>query len=141
MPPIPVTLLDEAQSQALDAVLDERIYEFNAEATGYSDGKLLGGQILDDHGEVIAGFTGHTWGGCCVLKNVWVSAQHRARGLGTALLRSAEAEAMRRGCAQVVVTTHSFQAPGFYEANGYARQHAVEGWPKGHSDILYLKRL
>ena len=136
-----VTLLDEAQSQELEALLVEHIYEFNAEATGYFDGKLLGGRIVDDQGEVIAGFTGHTWGGCCVLTHVWVSAKHRIQGLGTTLLRSAEAEALRRGCAQVVLSSHSFQAPGFYEVNGYERKYAVEGWPRGYCDIIYVKAL
>ena len=33
-----VELLDEAQCLELDATLVERIYEFNSEATGYTDG-------------------------------------------------------------------------------------------------------
>jgi hypothetical protein len=74
-------------------------------------------------------FSGHTWGGCCELSYVWVHERHRGRGLGALLLRSAEAEAVARGCVQVVLATHSFQAPAFYERMGYQRRHTIEGRP------------
>ena len=136
-----VALLDEAQCQELESFLADRIYEFNSQATGYCDGKLLAGSVRDDAGEVIAGFSGHTWGGCCELSHVWVHERHRGRGLGTTLLQVAEAEARRRSCAQVVLLTHSFQAPGFYERLGYQRKYAIGGRPKGHSNIVYVKLL
>jgi ribosomal protein S18 acetylase RimI-like enzyme len=61
--------------------------------------------------------------------------------LGRALLRATEAEAVRRGCTQVVLWTHSFQAPAFYEQLGYARQATVPHYPNGHAQYLYLKSL
>ena len=63
------------------------------------------------------------------------------KALGKALLQAAESEAVRRGCEQVVLLTHSFQAPKFYERLGYNRKYAIEGRPKGHADIVYVKRL
>jgi GNAT superfamily N-acetyltransferase len=134
-------LLDEARCEVLASFLAERIYEFNAEATGYFDGRLLAGSIRNDADDVIAGFSGHTWGGCCELSYVWVHEAYRGRGLGRALLRAAEAEAERRGCAQVVLMTHSFQAPRFYERLGYERRYSIDGRPKGHSNIVYVKSL
>jgi len=136
MPANAVALLDGAQCQELESFLADRIYEFNSNATGYSDGRLLAGRVQDAAGEVIAGFSGHTWGGCCELSYVWVHERYRGQGLGRALLQAAEAQARQRGCAQVVLLTHSFQAPAFYEHLGYARRYANEGRPKGHSNIL-----
>jgi ribosomal protein S18 acetylase RimI-like enzyme len=136
-----VPFQDEAQCQRLESFLVDRIYEFNAKATGYFDGKLLAGSVENGSGEIIAGFNGHTWGGCCELSNVWVHEQYRARGLGALLVRSAEAEAVARGCVQVVLATHSFQAPGFYERMGYERRYTIEGRPKDHGDIIYVKVL
>ena len=136
-----VVLLDDAQCQELDAFLVERIYEFNSKATGYFDGRLLGASVQNEAGEVIAGFSGHTWGGCAKISNLWVSEHHRGHALGKTLLQAAEAEAVRRGCTQVVLTTHSFQAPGFYERLGYERKYAIEGRPKGHSNIVLVKSL
>ena len=136
-----VALLDETQCEELDAFLADRIYEFNSEATGYFDGKLLGGSVRNDVGEVIAGFSGHTWGGCCEISHLWVDADHRGGGLGTALIDAAEAEALRRGCVQVVLTTHSFQAPEFYQRLGYERKCAIRDRPNGHSNIVFVKLL
>jgi len=124
---------DDAECQELRTFLADRIYEFNAKETGYFDGLLLGGCIRSETGEIIAGFNGHTWGGCCELSHVWVHERHRGQGLGTALLRSAEAEAVARACVRVVLAIRSFQAPGFYERMGYERKYAIEGRPKGRT--------
>jgi GNAT superfamily N-acetyltransferase len=135
----PVTMLDEAQCQRLDAFLVARIYEFNSRATGYFDGRLFGSSLRNDAGEIIAGFNGHTWGACAKISNLWVAEHYRGQGLGTSLLHAAEAEAGNRGCMLIVLTTHSFQAPGFYERLGYERKYAIEGRPKGHSNIVFTK--
>ena len=136
-----VELLDEAQCLELDATLVERIYEFNSEATGYTDGKLLGGCVRADSGELIAGFSGHTWGGVCVITHLWVDRQYRGRGMGQTVLQSAEAEALRRNCAHLILASHSFQAPRFYERLGYQRICTVEDWPVAHSNTVYRKPL
>ena len=132
---------DDAECEEVGSFLADRIYEFNATATGYFDGLLLAGCIRSDVGDIIAGFNGHTWGGWCELAQVWVDERYRGMGLGTLLLRSAEAQAVARGCAQVVLATHSFQAPGFYERMGYQRKYTIEGRPKGYTDIIYVKVL
>lgn len=139
MPIPPIELCDEEECHQLESFLVERIYEFNAHATGYFDGRLLGGRLRSDSGDVIAAFNGHTWGGCSVVAHLWVHESQRGRGLGRALLRAAEAEAMRRGCEQVVVATHTFQAPGFYERLGYGMRAVIRGQPKGHANVFCVK--
>jgi GNAT superfamily N-acetyltransferase len=141
MRPRAVEFHDECRCREIDSFLADRIYEFNVKATGYVDGRLLAGTIQDDTGEITAGINGHTWGGCCEITHVWVHERHRGKGLGRALVLAAESEALQRGCEQVVLMTHSFQAPEFYEDLGYKRRYAIEGRPKGHSDIVYVKRL
>jgi GNAT superfamily N-acetyltransferase len=103
------------------------------------DGRLLAGCVRGEAGEIIAGFNGHTWGGCCELSNVWVHERYRGQGLGALILRAAEAEAVARGCSRIVLATHSFQAPGFYERMGYEKLYVVEGRPTGYTDIIYVK--
>ena len=136
-----VELCGEAECAQLEAFLIERIYEFNARVTGYFDARLLGGRTSNEAGELVGAFNGYTWGGCCVIAHVWVRSSDRGRGLGRILMRAAEEEAMRRGCEQVVLSTHSFQAPAFYERLGYERQAVIPGQPKGHADLVYVKRL
>lgn len=132
---------DDLECEEFAAFLADRIYEFNAKTTGFYDGRLLAGCVRSDAGEVIAGFNGHTWGGSCELAHVWVDERYRGLGLGTLLLRSAEAEARARGCVRIVLATHSFQAPGFYERLGYELKYAVEDHPTGYADIIYAKDL
>lgn len=141
MHPKVIALRDDAECETLGAFLADRIYEFNAEVTGYDDGRLLAGCIRSDDGEVIAGFNGHTWGGCCELSHLWVHKQYRGTGLGELLLRSAEDEAVARGCVKIVLATHSFQAPAFYERLGYERKYVLEGRPQGHANLIYAKAL
>jgi len=57
------------------------------------------------------------------------------------VLSSAEQEAARRGCRQVLLTTHSFQAPAFYRRHGYREVVSVDDCPVGHAYILMAKAL
>lgn len=141
MRPGAIEFHDESECREIESFLIDRIDEFNVEATGYRDGRLLAATVRDDEGDVVAGINGHTWGGCCEIAHLWVHEQHRGQGLGKALMLAAESEAGRRGCEQVVLLTHSFQAPEFYERLGYERKYAIEGRPKGYADIVYVKRL
>jgi ribosomal protein S18 acetylase RimI-like enzyme len=125
----------------LNSFLDERIYEFNVQSTGIGDGKLFNSIIKDDSGGIVAAVNGHTWGGCCHIVHLWVHESKRRQGIGRALLQAVEDEAMRRGCTQSLVTTHSFQAPAFYERYGYLRLASIPDYPKGHAQHVYLKRL
>ena len=121
--------------------LDDRIYEFNVAATGISDGRLLAIPVKDSAGNLVAGLSGHTWGGTCEIRLLWIAEAERGRGLGTRLLETAEAEARSRGCDQIVLSTHSFQAPGFYAKLGFVEVGRVHDYPRGHDSILLRKRL
>jgi len=125
----------------LDEFLAERIYEFNARATGLFDGQVFAASIKGQMGEIVAGVTGHTWGGTCQVTHLWVHESYRRKGLGRALMNAVELEAMRRGCEQVLLSTHSFQAPGFYERLGYKREASIGGYPRGHANVFYPKKL
>ena len=125
----------------IEAFLAERIYEFNAKASGYFDGESFSGTQRDDSGVIRAGISGYTWGGCCYVSYLWVDEPMRGHGLGTTLLSAAEEYASRRRCAVVFVATHSFQAPGFYERMGYGKQTVVRDHPVGYASAVYSKRL
>ena len=129
------------QYAELDAFLAARIYEFNVQATGLFDGEVLAASIKGPAGEIIAAVSGYTWGGTCQVTHLWVDEAHRRKSLGTALMSAVESEARRRGCGQVLLSTHSFQAPSFYERLGDKREASIEGYPKGHANVIYLKKL
>jgi len=140
VPDLPIAI-QSAEDAELSAFLGDRLYEFNVDATGISDGELLSAVVRDDGGNIVAGVSGHTWGGCCEIRQLWVQEQQRGAGLGKGLMNAAEQEAIRRGCTQIVLATHSFQAPGFYENLGFERLAVVPNYPEGHDNILYIKPL
>lgn len=138
---VPSVELSSEWDRELDAFLADRVYEFNVEATGLADGIALVGVVKDAVGGVVAALSGHTWGGTCQVNHLWVDASQRGRGWGRALLEAAEVEARRRSCEQIVLLTHSFQAPAFYEQLGYLRQATIANYPKGHAQLVYVKLL
>ena len=121
--------------------LDEEISEFNPAATGYDDGRMLSVAVRGDDGDLRAGLYGWTWGGCGYIDLLWVRDDQRGSGPGAGLLAAAEAEILRRGCDRVALSTHSFQAPGFYARLGYAECGRTPGYPHGYDDIHLLKQL
>ena len=121
--------------------LEERINEFNFAATGCYDGDLLSIFIRGERGEITGGIYGWTWGGTCEIRFLWVHADLRGQGIGRELLARAEAEALRRGCGQVVLDTHSFQAPKFYQKYGYEVVGVCEDNPRGYQKINLVKIL
>jgi GNAT superfamily N-acetyltransferase len=126
---------------SVDRFLAERIYEFNVQATSYSDGESFAAVRRDESGAMVAGVSGFTWGGCCFVSNLWVSEPLRGQGLGRALLLAAEAHARDKGCAIALLSSHSFQAPSFYENMGYVQQASIADYPVGYADLVFAKRL
>ena len=121
--------------------LEERIIEFNYETTGCRDGELLSIFLRDENGEIQAGIYGWTWGGTCEIRTLWVAAGLRGQGIGKTLLACAEAEARRRACHQIVLSTHSFQAPGFYQKYGFQVIGSIHDYPRGFQSYYLEKKL
>jgi ribosomal protein S18 acetylase RimI-like enzyme len=120
--------------------LDDRLYEFNASRSGIDDGKLLA-VFARQRGRIVAGLYGWTWGGCCHVKLLWVEERHRGGGIGTRLMAMAEREARARGATQMLLETHSFQAPAFYRRLGFEVVGEFSDYPLGHRQLFLRKRL
>ena len=121
--------------------LETEINAFNVAATGYADGAVLNIAARGDGGQLCGGLSGWTWGGCGFIEFLWVRGDHRGSGLGARLLAAAEQEARRRGCDQVAMSTHSFQAPGFYVRFGYHECGRTPAYPRGYDQIHLVKQL
>ena len=121
--------------------LDERLYEFNMEASGHRDGRELAMFLRNDAGRIMAGLYGWTWGGTCFIDKLWIHKTWRGHGLGMRLMQTAETEARARGATQMVLGTHSFQAPDFYVKLGFERVAVIDEYPKGFQDIFLRKKL
>jgi ribosomal protein S18 acetylase RimI-like enzyme len=122
-------------------VLEEQIYAFNEAATGIRDGKLLALFMRDRNGRVLGGLYGWTWGATCYVRYLFVPPELRKQGHGSDLMRRLEEEAKTRGCRQIALETHTFQAPKFYRRLGFEVVGRIDGYPTGHHSLTMLKRL
>jgi GNAT superfamily N-acetyltransferase len=121
--------------------LRDSLHSFNFATTGLNNGRGLSCFIRDADGRLVAGMDGFTWGGYARLEYLWVAADRRREGVGRQLVEAVIDEARARGCSTIIVATHSFQAPGFYEALGFVEAGRTTDTPLGYDEIVYQMRL
>lgn len=92
-------------------------------------------------GHVFGGVIGNTYWGWLHVSLFWLDESVRGNGNGRKMLRLAEQEALRRGCQHVHLDTLDFQAPAFYEKQGYKLWGTLDNLPLGHQRLFYQKEL
>lgn len=129
-----------------DAALDERLSneldKYNAGATtDVAPAEELTVRI-EEHGDLIAGLSGWTWGSAAGIGMTWVREDHRGTGIGSSLIAAFEKEVRQRGCTHAFVTSFTFQAPDFYRQQGYEEIFRWESVPTvGRDDVHMRKQL
>jgi GNAT superfamily N-acetyltransferase len=121
--------------------LEDQINAFNIAATGIIDWYPLAIFVRDQAGQIVAGINGGMWGGYLEIKTLWVREELRGQGLGRRLLLAAEQGARARGCNQVLLDTHDFQAPEFYKKLGYTVFGVFEGIGGRYNRYYLSKKL
>lgn len=135
----PLIIEDNPDPRDVD-FLDGQINSFNVAVTRIDDWRALA-IFVREKGQIVAGISGGTWAGYLEVKDLWVRKDRRGRGLGRQLLLAAEGEALARGCGQVLLDTHDFQAPEFYKKLGYEVFGVFEGIGGRHTRYYFRKRL
>lgn len=105
------------------------------------DVQPLGVLARDGGGTVRGGLVAHTVASWLSVDLVWVDEPLRQAGIGSELVRRAEAAAVARGCIGSHVSTGSFEAPGFYRRLGYTEFGSIPDFPPGHRRLWFYKRL
>jgi GNAT superfamily N-acetyltransferase len=117
------------------------IRDYNRQQAGDGQDKLLCFTLSAPGGEVAGGIIGETHWDWFYINLLWVRDDLRGRGYGHGLLEAAEQEARQRGAKHAYLDTFSFQAPGFYEKNGYRVFGELRDFPPGHQRFYLLKEL
>jgi GNAT superfamily N-acetyltransferase len=125
----------DADFQTIFRALDQ----FNAPVVGHARFEPLVVLLHDPAGAVIGGLWGRTAYSWLVIQMLFVPASLRGSGLGSALVRTAEAEARTIGCVGMQVDTFSFQAQPFYERLGFTVFGVQENFPPGYR-CVYLRK-
>ena len=112
--------LTEAPDSRLEAILEDGLAAYNAEQANRRDWRPLAVGAHDpDSGELVGGLLGRTSLGLFFLDLFYLPERMRRGGTGSAIMRMAEAEAVRRGCRAATLVTVNFQAPEFYARHGW----------------------
>jgi GNAT superfamily N-acetyltransferase len=138
----PEIFVTDAIDPAIEEAVSDGLDRFNEEATGIADRRPLAVVVRDSEtGETLGGALGRSSLGLLFLDLFHLPKPLRGTGLGTEVLRQFEAEGRRRGCRAAVLYTISFQAPGFYERNGWRRFGEIPCDPPGTSRVFMTKDL
>lgn len=113
------------------AALRAGLHEHSLPATGAAGFVPLAAILRDPRGRLAGGVYGQVNWNWLHVNLLWVARERRGQGLGTCLLRAIEEAGAGRGCRNVHLDTFSFQAPGFYEKQGYEVFGVPEDYPPG----------
>jgi GNAT superfamily N-acetyltransferase len=117
------------------------IQRHNTEHAGDDRGRRLCFVLYGPDEEVAGGLIGETYWNWFYISLMWLRDDLRGRGYGRRLLLAAEQEARQRGATDAYLDTFSFQAPGFYEKQGYRVFGELADFPPGHRRYFFAKRL
>jgi len=134
---------DEVDQNAYKRVVD-LLVAYNSSQTEQLEAEINKPiEILtrNEKNEIIGGLYGRSLWGTLEIKTFVVKAENRGVGIGQKLLQEAEKEARKRNCRFISLDTFSFQAPEFYEKNGFEKIGTEPDFPKGFDKYYYRKKL
>ena len=120
--------------------IDERLGDYNAPFLADHRYDYFGIFVRGDDGAIRAALIGQLYANWLFINSLWVDAELRRSGIGTALIAEAERRAIAFGCHSACVDTFSFQGPDFYPRFGYETFGTLD-YPPDHKRIFFKKRL
>jgi len=136
-----VITLTDSPDPRFESVLEDGLADYNAEKAHIRDWRALAVTAADpDTGELAGGLLGRTSMGLFFLDLFYLPEKLRGGGIGSAMLRMAEVEAVRRGCCAATLVTVNFQAPEFYARHGWQEFGRIDSAP-GVARIFMRKTL
>ncbi|MFJ5562845.1 GNAT family N-acetyltransferase [Lysinibacillus xylanilyticus] len=96
--------------------------------------------LREEGGEILGGISGTIFWYNLHIDYLWVDESLRGEGYGKELLNCIENIARENRCKLIQLDTFSFQAPGFYQKNGFEIVGVVEEHPNKENQQYYLKK-
>jgi GNAT superfamily N-acetyltransferase len=130
---------DDPPPTAREAIL-RPLRAYNEMRGGPANDKTMAVLLRDiETGETVGGLWGRLAYDWLHIELLFIPEQLRGEGLGTRLVRQAEAIVQERGHIGVWVDTLEFQAPGFYQKLGYEVFGILPDRPRGRRQFFLHK--
>ena len=129
--------IDSQKSQ----IIGDLIRSYNLSKREVAESEPLNLYVEDDSGELVAGLVAETFGNWLEIEYLFVKEDLRGQGIGSQLLQQAECEAKKRNCRFAFVNTYQFQAPAFYQKQGYKEVFTLKDYPYTGQRHYYQKDL
>ena len=136
---MPKIAVERTIGKTKKAVLDGLI-GYNTEKMGKQKYRRFAVSLREGR-KTVGGIVGEVWTTVLFIQLFWIEQKLRGKDYGTKLIKAIEDEAKRFGATHSYVDTMSFQAPGFYRANGYKEFGSIEGYPGGVTRHWFTKSL
>ena len=139
----PLLTLTDTPDQSIREAIVRPLIRFNEARSGQSEDYRPLAILITDAAtsEIVGGLWGGTNFTQLHVDLLFVPEELRGSGIGSQIMRDAEAEARRRECRGVWLDTYSFQARGFYERLGYSVFGMIEDYVPGHTRFFLKKTL
>ena len=132
--------LENTESQK-SQIIGDLIRSYNRSKREVAESEPLNLYVEDEHGEIMAGLVAETFGNWLEIEYLFVKENLRGQGIGSQLMQQAESEAKKRNCRFAFVNTYQFQAPVFYQKQGYKEVFALKDYPYTGQMHYYQKDL
>ena len=133
-------ILENTESQKAQEIGD-LIRSYNRSKREKAESEPLNIYVEDDSGELMAGLVAETFGNWLEIEYLFVKEEFRGQGIGSQLLQQAESEAKKKNCRYAFVNTYQFQAPTFYQKQGYEEVFTLKDYPYTGQRYYYQKDL
>ncbi len=135
-------LVTDAPTTEAEMAVRDGLTAYNLDKAGYRDQRPLCVFVSNPAtGKVIGGIVGRTSYGLMYIDRFFLPENLRKQGLGSRVIAAAEAEGASRGCSHAILFTLSFQAPGFYERQGWQVLGRIDCDPPGQTRYCMTKKL
>ena len=139
---IPVIAVDENPDRKEREAIFDALVKYNDSKVGAPSLAALAVLLRNpQNSRVVGGLWAHSVYDWLFIEFLFVPEEMRRNGIGSTLIRKAEAVAVKRGCIGVWLDTYSFQARGFYEKVGYEIFGTLDDYPRGERRYFFRKGL
>ncbi|MBU5314034.1 GNAT family N-acetyltransferase [Tissierella carlieri] len=119
--------------------IHRRLQEYNSRYI--TDCEDLSYCIENENGECIAGIVASRDMDCITVDYLFVDDAYRKNGYGSELLIHLEEQAIRLHVKRIILNTFGFQAPAFYEKQGYQLFGKIEPCFSDYGQYFFKKEL